>query len=142
MPDYSMIVRERQKLIRREIDRRKITIKAVQLDGGWEDPSTVLSYFPADKAKQPAGMSVSALHRLLDTKALPAELLSLLLPEEFAIVRKPEGLDLDEFEALLREFLAAKGAAHHPESECGREIGPGENVVLLSKAAKVKAAAA
>lgn len=133
LPEYDNIVRERQKLIRREMDRRGIAIKAVQYDGGWETPSTVLSYFPADENKQPATMSVAALYRLLSTKALPAELLSLLLPGDFAIVRMPEGINHDELAAAMADYLAAKNAAHHPESECGPAIGPGEQAHLDTK---------
>jgi hypothetical protein len=62
MADENIIVRDRQKLIRREMDRRGIAIKAVQLDGGWEAPSTVLSWFPADENKEPQTMSVAGLY--------------------------------------------------------------------------------
>lgn len=128
MRDANRIVRERQKAIRREIDRRGISIKAVQFDGGWECPSTVLSYFPADAAKEPAIMSVAALYRLFD--ALPTELLSLLLPDGFQIVRAPESIDHDTLCELAAEYVSAKNRAHHPESEAGRDIGPGEEGTL------------
>ena len=133
MYDENKIVRDGQRLIRREMDRRGIAIKAVQLDGGWETSSTVLSYFPADPEKEPAIMSVAALHRLLGRKALPADLLSLLLPEGHAIVKVPEGVDFDKLADSFAEFLTAKNAAHHPESEAGRDIGPGEEAHLSAK---------
>lgn len=129
--DADKIVRERQRFIRREIDRRGIAIKAIALDGGWDNTSTVLSYFPADATKEPAIMSVAALYRLFE--ALPTDLLSLLLPEGFAIVRVPEGVDHDELAPALQDYLVAKAAAHHPESECGPAIGPKERALLDRK---------
>ena len=133
MADYDKIVRERQGLIRRQMDAQRITIKQVQYDGGWESASTVLSYFPADAEKVPATMSVAALFRLLETKALSAELLSLLLPEGHAIVRVPEGIDLDDFEEVMRDILATKAKAHRPDSPGGREIADCERVQLERK---------
>jgi hypothetical protein len=140
MADYDTIVRERQKAIRREMNRRGIAIKAVQFDGGWDSPSTVLSYFPADAEKQPQTMSVAALYRLLETGALPPDLLSLMLPAGFALVRVPEGVDHDEMAEAMQDWLAAKHAAHHPASEAGRDIGPGEDDSLRKKLVLVKAA--
>lgn len=139
MADYDNIVRERQKAIRREIDRRDLSIKAIHMDGGWETPSTVLSYFPADELKQPATMSVAALFRLLKTNAVPTELLSLLMPDGFAIVRTPEGINHDEIEEAARDFLATKGRAHHPESPAGRDISACEDSVLRRKAVALRA---
>lgn len=126
-------------VIRREIDRRGISIKVIQIDGGWENPSTVLSYFPADEHRDPAIMSVASLHRLIKTKALPVDLLSLLLPDGHAIVRVPEGIDHDELAASMHEYLAAKSEFHHPESEEGRDIGPRENSRLCGKFVKIRA---
>lgn len=139
MLDENNIVRERQRFIRRQMDARGILVKQVQFDGGWNTPSTVASYFPAGD-QEPATMSVAALYRLLMTKALPADLLSLLLPEGHAIVRVPEGIDYDEISSACRDFIDAKERAHHPESEAGREIGPNEDNVLRGKFARVKAA--
>jgi len=131
--DYDKIVRERQKAIRRQIDQRQLSIKAIQFDAGWENPSTLLSYFPADHLKEPATMSVAALYRLLSTGALPVDLLSLLLPEGMAIVKVPECLDHDELAEGFADYLATKNAAHRPESEAGRDIGPNERAELDSK---------
>lgn len=137
MADANKIVRERQKAIRREIDRRGIAIKAIQLDAGWDTPSTVLSYFPGNPEVEPAVMSVSALYRLIDTKALPAELLSMLLPAGFAIIQVPEGINHEELATAAAEYLAAKNAAHHPESEAQRDIGPNEKRALDTCALKL-----
>lgn len=143
MRDENAIVRERQLLIRREMDRRGISIKAVQYDGGWENSSTVLSYFPCPEgAKEPQTMSVASLYRLLVRKALPADLLSLLLPDGFVIVRAPEAINHDEIAEAMHDFLQAKERAHHPESEEGREIGPGEDNVLRGKFVNVAGKAA
>lgn len=131
MYDADKIVRERQRLIRREIERRGIPIKAIQLDGGWDHPSTVVSYFPADKDKEPAIMSLAALHRLF--AALPLDMLSLLLPDGYAVVRVPEGVDHDETASQFHDYLAAKQAAHRPDSEAGRELGPNEDARLRAK---------
>lgn len=128
MRNADKIVRERQKAMRREIDRRGISIKAVQFDGGWDNASTVLSYFPADQSREPAVMSVAALYRLFD--ALPTDLLSMLLPDGFQIVRAPEAINHDELCELANEYIAAKNRAHHPDSEAGRDLGPNEKSSL------------
>jgi hypothetical protein len=141
MCDSTTIVRDRQKLVRREMDRRGISVKAVQLDGGWETASTVLSYFPADKDSQPAVMSVAALYRLIDTQALPVDLLSLLLPTGFQIVRAPEEINHDEFETMCRDYLAAKARAHQANSPNGRELAPSEIDELDGKVVQLRAAA-
>lgn len=139
MADANTIIRERQKAIRREIDRRGISIKAVQFDGGWDTSSTVLSYFPADRDKEPAIMSVAALFRLFN--ALPTDLLSMLLPEGHTIVRVPEGIDHDEIAPAMREYLSRKDAAHHPDSPAGREISECEDADLRGIVAQLKVAA-
>lgn len=140
MHDENTIVRDAQRLIRREMDRRGISIKAVQYDGGWKTSSTVQSYFPADPLIDPATMSVASLYRLISTKALPIDLLSLLLPPGHLIVQAPEALDHDDISEAVQDYLQAKEQAHRPDSEAGREIGPNENNVLCGKFARVKAA--
>lgn len=142
MTDENTIVRDRQKLIRREMDKRGISIKAVQLDGGWENSSTVLSYFPADAQRDPATMSVAALYRLAERDALPVDLLSLLLPAGFGIFRLPEEVDHDDFAACLQDYLRAKTEAHHPDSPGGREIAECEDAKLRGKAMRIVRAGA
>lgn len=127
MADFDKIVRDRQKLIRREIDRRRIAIKSIQLDGGWKEPSTVLSYFPADPDREPSTMSVASLYRLIEGKALPADLLSLLLPDGWQIVRAPENVDHDAISDWAETYNAKKLAAHRKDSECEELIGPKEH---------------
>jgi len=140
MVDANKIVRERQRLIRRQMEKRGISIKAVQLDGGWETPSTVQSYFPADEKIEPATMSVAALYRLIATKALPADLLSLLLPEGYLIVQAPVAVDHDEISEAVQDYLTAKERAHRADSECGPAIGPNEEKDLTAKVVRLRAA--
>jgi hypothetical protein len=135
MPDYDKIVRERQKAIRRQIDKRGLAIKAIHLDGEWENSSTVLSYFPGREEVEPAVMSTAALYRLF--KALPVDLLAMMLPEGFTIVRVPEGIDHDEIAEAVRDYLTAKDRAHHPDSPAGRDIADCEDDDLRAKFAVV-----
>lgn len=130
MRDENTIVRERQLAVRREMDRRGIALKVIALDAGMSY-STLLSYFPGERDKTPATIS----------GAVPAELLSLLLPDGFQIVRAPEAIDHDELALIARDYLATKDAAHHPDSENGRDIGPNENVALIGKAVSLGRAA-
>lgn len=84
-------------------------------------------------------MPLTALDALVDV--LPDELLSLLLPAGHAIVSVPEGICHDEIEKAARDFLAAKGEAHHPDSPGGRELADCEVVTLNTKAARLRAVA-
>lgn len=139
MVDSVTIVRERQLVIRREMDRRGISLKAVSLDSGIPYP-TVTSYFPGERDRQPAAITGPALFCLAASGALPLDLLSLVMPDGFQIVRLPEEIDHDEFESVARDYLAAKARAHHPESEAGREIGPNEKAALDGKVVALRAA--
>ena len=114
-----------------------LTLKAISLDSG-VCYSTLRSY--AGHNGEPAEMPVSALFKLIGV--VPNELLSLLLPEAQAIVTVPTGIDHDELAELAQDYLAAKSKAHHPESEAGRDIGPGEHSALMGKAVALKAVAA
>ena len=131
MRDENTIVRERQLAVRREMDRRGIALKVIALDAGMSY-STLLSYFPGERDKTPATISGAAIFALCGV--LPADLISLLLPDGFQIVRAPEAIDHDELADLASDYLATKNAAHHPDSENGRDIGPNENVALIGKA--------
>ena len=73
--------------------------------------------------------------------ALPADLLSMLVPDGFQIVRVPEGLDHDAIAELASEYLSTKNASHHPESEAGRDIGPSEQSRLTAKFGELRAVA-
>jgi hypothetical protein len=141
MSDANSIVRERQLVIRREIDRRGIALKAVALDSGLSY-STVLSYFPGEKDKVPALIPGGAIYALCDGKALPAGLLSLLLPTGWLVVRAPEVIDHDELCTLAEEYVTKKTAAHRLDSECGRDIGPNEDASLTATVVQLRAVAA
>jgi hypothetical protein len=132
MVDGNTIVRERQLVIRREMDRRGISLKAVSLDSGIPYP-TIVSYFPGEKDKQPATISGAAMFCLCQTKALPLDLLSLLMPDGFQIVQVPEGINHDVICDLAADYVADKHRAHHPDSEAGRDIGPSEDARLTNK---------
>lgn len=126
------ILKQRQCAMRREMDRRGIALKAVSFDSGIPY-STLLSYFPQEGGREPAIMSVEAQYALADKDALPSDILSLLLPAGKMIVTVPENVDHDEADRACREYADAKAAAHHPESEAGREIGPNEDKLLRGK---------
>lgn len=110
-----------------------LTLKAISLDSGL-GYTTIQSY-----ASGEAVMSIASLFKLVGV--VPDELLSLLLPDGRQIVQAPEEIDHDELDKVMRDYVDTKAAAHHPESEAGRDIGPGENVVLIGKAVRAKAAA-
>ncbi len=131
LPDGNTIVRERQLAIRREMDRRGLSLKAIAMDSGLPY-SSVVSYFPGERDREPATMPCSALFKLCGV--LPADLISLLLPVGFAIVRVPEAIDHDELAADFDTYLRAKMDAHHPASEAGRDIGPTEGSTLTTLA--------
>lgn len=138
MLDGSTIIRQRQLGMRREMDRRGISLKQVSFDSG-VPYATLLSYFPAEGSRDPAVMPASAIYCL--TGVLPSDILSLLLPAGHLIVQAPEGIDYDEVEEAARDFLAAKGRAHHPESPAKREISDCEGDELRGKVARLRAVA-
>lgn len=140
LSDVDTIVRGRQLAMRREIDRRGIALKAVSYDSGIPMP-TLLSYFPGGE-REPSVLPATALFKLLAGNALPHDVLSLILPDGEQIVRAPEDIDHDELERVARDYLAAKGAAHHPDSPGGREISECEDDALDAKAARLLAVAA
>lgn len=140
MRDANMIVRDRQLVIRRELDRRGISLKAVAFDSGIPYP-TIVSYFPGERDKVPATLSGAALFMLCETQAIPLDLLSLALPDGFQIVRASEEIDHDEVETICRDFLATKGTAHHPASPAGRELSDCERIALAHKATRLRAVA-
>lgn len=120
--------------IAQDPQRYGLTLKMIQADSGLGYDS-LRNYASGETV-----MPITALDALVGV--IPDELLSLLLPAGHLIVAVPEGVDFDEIEKAARELLAAKGQAHHPASEAGREIGPGENVVLLGKVARLREVAA
>jgi len=132
-------VRSLQRTIRRQLDENGPTLKQVSYDSGI-GYTTLQTYFTNEANAKPSAMPLAAL-RLL-TKAVPLELLSLLLPDGYRIVRVPEAIDHDALCEHLVDYLATKQAAHHPESEAGRDIGPNEKAALDGKVVTLKALAA
>lgn len=128
MRDVSMIMRQRQRDVRCEIERRGFHLKAVAGKSGLEY-GTLLTYFPGGE-REPAVIPMSAVYALADTRALPADLLTLLLPAGLAVVEVPENVDLDEVAAWAEQFSAAKLAAHRKDSEREEQIGPNEHAEL------------
>lgn len=141
MRDRNEIVRERQSAIRRELDRRGIALKVVAMDAEISY-SSIASYFPLPGGERPAMIPMGVVYALAETRAIPDDLLSLLLPVGCLMVRAPEDIDHDEMERVARDYLAAKGAAHHPDSPGGREISACEDDALDAKAARLRAVAA
>lgn len=133
------ILKGRQCSMRKEMDRRGITLKAVSFDSGIPY-SSLLSYFPDEKAERdPALMPVSAQYALCGV--IPEDILSQLLPEDRRIVRVPEALDHDEVSEKLQDWLREKERSHRPDSECGPAIGPNEDNVLKGKFAGLRSVA-
>jgi hypothetical protein len=129
------IVRDRQAAMRREMDRRQIAMKVIAQDSGIAY-GTLLTYFPADPLKTPVQIPGSAIFALAGH--LPTDLLSLLLPDGFQVVRAPEDINHDEIAEVMAEYLATKQQTHHPESPAGREIAECEDTVLRGKFVQVK----
>lgn len=130
-------VRARQSAIRREMDRRGMSLKAIAFDS--KVPyQTVLSYFPEEGGKEPATMPASALFAFCGV--IPDELLSLLLPEGRQIVQLPEDLDHDALCELAADYVHTKAASHRVDSEAGVQIGPNEHTLLTSKIVTLRAA--
>lgn len=85
-------------------------------------------------------LTLWGVKKLLRVKELTPLLSRMFIPEDCALVGLPEGLDHDQMDTFCREYTAAKAAAHHPESEAGREIGPNEDAALRGKVVKLRAA--
>jgi transcriptional regulator with XRE-family HTH domain len=126
--DDNAIVRETLLAIRLELDARGLPLKVIASKAG-VSYSTFLSWFPAGGTPQIP--SLAALRGL--ARALPGDLLSLLVPDGFHIVPDPSGLDYDDFAAGCLDFASAHAQARHPNSECGVDIGPREKSNLDDK---------
>lgn len=132
MCDGSTIVKQRQLAVRREMERKGISLKAVSLDSGIPY-NTLASYLPSDQNADPAQIPGGAIYSLVAGNALPLDLISLLMPEGVQIVRASEGLDHDEIEDLCRDYLSTKAKAHHKDSPAGRELSDCERDALAVK---------
>ena len=111
-----------------------LTLKAISMDSGI-GYTTIQSY-----ARGEAVMSITSLFSLVGV--IPDDLLSLLLPEGRRIVRAPEELNHDDIADAMRDYLAAKDHAHHPDSPAGRDIAECEDQSLRAKFTVVQGRAA
>ncbi|WP_299327607.1 hypothetical protein [Parasphingopyxis sp.] len=125
MADENAIMRDTLLTIRHELDRRRIPLKVCAANAE-VSYSTFLSWFPANGTPQIP--SLASLPRL--SRALPDDLLSLLVPDGLYIVPGPEGVDYDDVARGCHAFLKAKTDAHHPDSPDGREISDCERDTL------------
>ena len=127
MPDKSILLDRQERMFRVACDPKRyaLSLKLIAIDSGLHYDSV------RDYAAGKTIMPITALDALVGV--IPDELLSLLFSGNRAIVQVPEQIDHDELEKALLDLLATKAAAHHPESECGREIGPNERAALDSK---------
>lgn len=140
MQPASSIVKQRQLAIRREMDRRNIAMKAVAFDSGIPGP-TLASYFPQDQHADPAQIPGGAIYALAASEALPADLLSLLVPDGWLMVKVPEAVDHDTLSQLAQDYLDTKLAAHRHDSPAGPAICPDlEKPDLDGKVARLRAA--
>lgn len=134
MAEVSEIMRERQRGVRREMNRRGIAPKVVMADAQMHS-STFFSYFPDPEGKAvPAVMPMSALYQIIAGNALPLDIVSMLLPSGALVVQVPEEVDHDAVCDAMQNYLKVKAAAHRPESECGPAIGPKESEHLIKLA--------
>lgn len=132
MCDGSQIVKRAQLAIRRQMDRRAISLKAASLDSGIPY-NTFASYFPADPHADPVQIPGGAINSIIAGNALPADLVSLLLPDGWQIVRAPEAINHDDLCEAVQDYLHEKSKAHHRDSPGGREITDCERDKLNAK---------
>ncbi|MEN3973089.1 hypothetical protein WJS89_10455 [Sphingomicrobium sp. XHP0235] len=138
MCDGSTIMRAKQRIVREMLDERGISLKQVSHDSKISY-STLCSYFPGNERgstpRDPAELPMGKFYKLCGH--IPADILNVLLPDSMALVNAPDGVDYDDLSAACREYIDAKDAAHHPDSEDGRELGPNERKQLDSKVARI-----
>lgn len=123
---------EQKRVFRIALDpmRYGLTLKAIAIDSnlGYDALRTW--------ARGESVMPVTALYALCDV--LPDELLSLLLPGQFFITRKSDGMDLADLATKALDYVGTYTAARSPESEAGIELGPNETVSLTDKANRLQ----
>jgi hypothetical protein len=140
MRDANTIVRERQLIIRHQMDDQDISLRGVSAKSGI-NYETIVSYFPGGRDgsphREPATMNAAAIYKLVKNEALPLDLVSMLLPDGYQIMRSMEGIDHETLFQLACDYIAEKNRAHHPDSEAGRDIGPTEAARLGTKAVQL-----
>jgi hypothetical protein len=129
-------MRDRQaRMFRIAMDPQRygLTLKMIEADSGIDYDS--LRNYASGKTTMP----ITAVDCLIDV--LPDEMLTLLFSNGRVLVKAPEEIDHHQIAPALRDYLRAKDDAHHPDSEAGEAIGPGEHKALCGKLALVRAAA-
>lgn len=114
-------MRERQKAmfrIAQDPARFGLTLKVISMDSGLGYDS-LRNYASGDTI-----MPITALDALVGV--IPNQLLSILLPDGFQIVRVSEEINHDEIAEWAEHYAATKLAAHRADSECQEQIGPSE----------------
>lgn len=135
MRDENTIMREALSAIRLELEARNMSMKVCASKGGISY-STFLSWFPAGGTPQvPSLAMLPCLAR-----ALPADLVSLLVPDGWHIVQTPDVIDHDDLAAGCIELASAHARARHPNSPAGVDIAPCEREELNSCAVKLQVA--
>ena len=122
-------LKRRQQTVFREAEQRGLTHKVIHYDTGGPDIGISLSAL-GQYARGECAMGLPVLIKLLEV--LPADLLSLLLPAGWQIVRADEGIDHDAVAEWAEAHLAKKMAAHRADSECAEKIGPKEHAELCA----------
>jgi hypothetical protein len=87
-------------------------------------------------------MPLSAFRKLIATRALPLEILSLLLPDGVALAPAGEGeMDHAALAGHAMGYVSDYTSARDPKSEAGEALGPGERAALDARGAVLKVAA-
>lgn len=136
MPSERTILLDRQKRVFRiACDPRRygLTLQLIAAESGLGYDS--IRHYASGETMMP----LSAFTALMGV--LPAELLSHLLPEGFAVVQVPDGFDHDAIGELAQGYLDTKMAAHRTDSPAGPAICPErEKPELDGKVARLRAA--
>lgn len=123
---------EQKRVFRIALDpmRYGLTLKAIAIDSnlGYDALRTW--------ARGESVMPITALYALCDV--LPDELLSLLLPAQFFITRKSDGVNLADLAGRALDYVGTYTAARSPDSEAGVELGPNETAILNDKANRLQ----
>jgi hypothetical protein len=132
-PDHSILIAQREMFrIATDPARGGCSWKVLAAQSGIPE-ATLHSYRKADA---PAAMPISALTKLCGVIA--PELLSLLLPDGFALVKLAELNDPAALATGALEYVGLYSAARHPASEAGSDIGPREAAGLSGAATKLR----
>ena len=138
MRDETAIMREALFAIRSQLDMRGLPMKVLASKAG-VCTSTFLSWFPAPGGqREPQVPSLAAMAGL--ARALPADLLSYLVPDGFHIVQAPADINHDDLAAGCIDYASAHARARHPDSPDGVNIAPCEDSELTGRAARLAVA--